>query len=75
MSSKFSKNSHAALRHLFPLLMLAASSGAEPIRLTSNPADDRYPVFIPGGEKILFESNRDGNWEIYTMAAEGGQRS
>ncbi|MCP3956986.1 MAG: hypothetical protein GY719_03955 [bacterium] len=56
---------------LITLLLLTASAGAEPIRLTSNPADDRYPMFSPGGERILFESDRDGNWEIYAMAATG----
>jgi TolB protein len=32
---------------------------------------DRNPVWNPVGDTIAFESNRDGNWEIYTVAADG----
>ncbi len=39
--------------------------------LTSNEADDRYGSYSPNGEEIVFESMRDGNWEIYVMRADG----
>lgn len=32
---------------------------------------DAYPVMSPDGSTILFESNRDGNFEIYTMDVHG----
>lgn len=32
---------------------------------------DSYPMFSPDGKKIAFESNRTGNFEIYTMNADG----
>ena len=32
---------------------------------------DAYPMLAPDGSRILFESNRTGNWEIYTMKADG----
>ena len=32
---------------------------------------DSYPMFSPDGKKIAFESNRTGNFEIYTMTADG----
>jgi Tol biopolymer transport system component len=32
---------------------------------------DRNPVWNPTGDTIAFESNRDGNWEIYTVRADG----
>lgn len=39
--------------------------------LTDNSFDDRYASYSPSGEKIVFESNRDGNWEIYLMDSSG----
>ena len=34
---------------------------------------DRNPRFSPDGTKILFESKRDGNWEIYVMDSDTGE--
>lgn len=39
--------------------------------LSRNPKFDRQPRWSPDGSKIAFASNRDGNYEIYTMN-EGG---
>jgi Tol biopolymer transport system component/predicted Ser/Thr protein kinase len=47
-------------------------SGGEPIRLTSNEADDVTPSFSPDGARITFRSDRDGGG-IYTVSALGGQ--
>ena len=38
---------------------------AEPVRLTTHPADDRDAVWSPNNREIAFASHRDGNWEIY----------
>jgi Tol biopolymer transport system component len=46
--------------------------GSDDTNLTSNPAEDRNPVYSPDGSQIIFQSNRDGNWEIYVMGADGG---
>ena len=40
-------------------------------RLTDSPAIDRSPSWSPDGAQIVFESNRDGNLEIYVMDADG----
>ena len=32
---------------------------------------DSYPMFSPDGKKIVFESNRSGNFEIYTINTDG----
>ena len=47
------------------------SDGSNQTRLTSNEADDIWPVWSPSGQQIAFGSNRDGNWEVYVMDADG----
>lgn len=41
------------------------------LRLTNDPADDFHPRWSPDGQRIAFASNRDGDYEIYTIAADG----
>ena len=36
-------------------------------RLTAGPKFDGRPAFSPDGSKLAFQSNRDGNYEIYVM--------
>ncbi len=47
------------------------ADGADPNRLSSNPADDQYPSWSPDGSKIVFQAYRDGNAEIYVMNTDG----
>jgi len=35
--------------------------------LTNHSAEDRYPSFSPDGKTILFESDRNGNWDAYSI--------
>ena len=44
-----------------------------PTRLTRNSAKDESPAWSPDGTQIAFYSDRDGNGEIYVMAADGSQ--
>ena len=43
------------------------ANGALQTRLTRNAADDYDPAWSPGGTKMAFVSNRDGNEEIYPI--------
>ncbi|MXW81383.1 MAG: tandem-95 repeat protein, partial [Gemmatimonadetes bacterium] len=40
-------------------------------RLTNHDAEDMSPSWSPDGTLIAFQSNRDGNWAIYVMDADG----
>ena len=40
-------------------------------RLTNNTTSDLNPAWSPGGKKIAFDSNRDGDFEIFTMKPSG----
>ncbi|WP_136465905.1 DPP IV N-terminal domain-containing protein [Flagellimonas onchidii] len=57
---------------LIPCLLSGQVEGWKEECLTNNPADDRYASYSPDGNSIVFESNRDGNWEIYLMDSKGG---
>ena len=51
----------------------ANDNGANVQRLTDNKARDIYPRFSPDGNWIAFSSDRDGNYDIYVVAAAGGK--
>jgi Tol biopolymer transport system component len=40
-------------------------------RLTNDPGEDTFPVWSPDGTKIVFHSDRLGNFNIYVMNADG----
>ena len=50
---------------------IGGEKGISVTQLTRNTADDRYPAWSPDGSKIAFQSDRDGNSEIYVMNADG----
>jgi Tol biopolymer transport system component len=47
------------------------ADGGNSLRLTDNPAEDMRPSWSPDGSQIVFNSMRDGNWELYVMNADG----
>lgn len=53
-------------------LLAMNPDGTDPLLLTNHPGD-RAPVASPDGTRVAFMSNRDGNWEVYTTPAEGGE--
>lgn len=55
-------------------LWLADTDGKSPPRqLTSTDKKDRHPRWSPDGKKILFESNRGGNTQLWTIDLGGGE--
>jgi TolB protein len=45
------------------------------VNLTQNPANDHSPAGFTGGALLAFVSDRNGNWEIYTMTESGGAQT
>jgi dipeptidyl aminopeptidase/acylaminoacyl peptidase len=45
--------------------------GGEAKQLTNSPKHDRHPRWSPDSKEIVFESNRGGSFQIYTMSADG----
>ena len=47
------------------------SDGSDPVNLTNDPYDDRFPAWSPDGNRLAFASSRVGNFELYVMDADG----
>lgn len=47
------------------------ADGTDEQRVTTNDALDEGPVWSPDGRSLVFGTRRDGNEEIYVMAADG----
>jgi len=54
-----------------PDIFLKHVDGFAITQLTSDPADDIQPRFSPDGEKVVFGSNRTGNWDIWVVHCDG----
>jgi Tol biopolymer transport system component/predicted Ser/Thr protein kinase len=44
-----------------------------PSRFTSDPSPDRYPVWSPGGDRIVFASLRNGHLDLYWKPSDGSR--
>ena len=54
---------HGARANIFAM----SADGANLKRLTAGPKFDGRPAYSPDGTRLAFESNRNGNYEIYVM--------
>ncbi len=52
-------------------IVLIQPDSGEMKYLTTDPADDVWPVWSADGSRILFQSNRSGSWGIYEMNSDG----
>jgi Tol biopolymer transport system component len=53
-------------------IWVADPDGSNPTPLTTHPASERSPRWSPDGTRIAFASNRDGDFEIFVIDADGG---
>jgi TolB protein len=58
--------------HLFPYdIYVADADGANARRITDNPGYDAEPIVSPDGNRIVFGSQREGDFDLYVMNADG----
>ena len=66
----------AGIRYAWPLypydIFRANADGSGLERLTDNPGYDAEPIISADGDKIVFGSQRDGDFDVYIMDADGG---
>ncbi|MFC1493148.1 hypothetical protein ACFL6O_04245 [candidate division KSB1 bacterium] len=48
------------------------AAGGEPIRITTDPNRDENLDWSYDGNRIIFDSNRTGSWNLYSVSALGG---
>jgi len=45
--------------------------GSDLAQLTDGSGDDREPNWSPDGARVVFQSHRSGNWDIWTVGSDG----
>ncbi|MCO6490491.1 MAG: PD40 domain-containing protein [Phaeodactylibacter sp.] len=69
----FHKPLYLFLLHVAFCIQAAAQPPFSEYILTNHAANDRYASYSPDGQWIVFESDRNGKWDIFIMDDEGGQ--
>ncbi len=61
--------------HVWPLypydIFIGKSDGSNMERITDNPGYDAEPIISTDGKKVVFGSQRDGDFDIYIMDSDG----
>jgi TolB protein len=61
--------------HVWPLypydIFIGKSDGSNMERITDNPGYDAEPIISTDGKKVVFGSQRDGDFDIYLMDSDG----
>lgn len=52
-------------------IYVAKADGSDPVRITNDKFDEWGPAWSPDASKITFTSNRDGEYKLYMMNADG----
>ncbi|HEX5473454.1 MAG TPA: protein kinase [Vicinamibacterales bacterium] len=65
-----SRVAYASLRPQQDIYVVPVDGGAA-TQLTDDPAFDRWPSWSPDGQRLYFESDRGGRFEIWTIRADG----
>ena len=52
---------------------LRQGDDAAAVNLTKTPKRDRYGIWSPDGRQLTFNTNRDGDFEVYVMNADGSK--
>jgi len=60
-----------------PLIVegIVDSTISDPVQLTTGIADNGIGTYHPDGDKIVFQSNRDGRWQLYELNLTNGATS
>jgi Tol biopolymer transport system component len=70
--SRFKRHIYLAAIGLVVIAVMTDAEAYEITQITFEPSYEGQPAWSPDGSKIAFVSDRDGNYEIYVMDANGG---
>jgi TolB protein len=51
------------------------ADGSNPRRLTSGPGDNQGTTWAPNGRHLMFQTNRLGAWQIFSMLVDGSAQT
>lgn len=52
-------------------IYLVPASGGNPVKISGVLERPMDPVFTPDGQKVMFRSNHEGDWHLYTVGLDG----